>query len=125
MLFFLPVLTVLALCQGKANSKIKTSEDKEEGDLTVSNGNHVNNDNSCGELSTDLDNKVEGSARMPEEDDVDGIATDEPRPRKKIKSAIDAGSCTGKAGNGRITSLSVGTLFLGCYVLLCICGPCD
>lgn len=47
---------------------------------------------------------------MPEEDDVDGIATDEPRPRKKTKSAIDPGSCTGKAGNGRITSLSVGTL---------------
>ncbi|CBI37975.3 hypothetical protein VitviT2T_002994 [Vitis vinifera] len=85
---------------GKANSKIKTFEDKGEGDLKVSNGTHATNDNSCGELVIDSDNKVEGSPKMPEEDDVEGFATDEPRPTKKIKSATNEECCTGNADNG-------------------------
>ena len=85
--------TVLFLCQGKANSKIKACEDKEEGDLTVSNCNHAINDNSCGDMATDSDNKVEGSPKLPEEDD-------EPRPTKKAKSAVDEEYCTGKEDNG-------------------------
>lgn len=70
----------------------------------------------------DSDNKVEGSPKMPEEDDVEGFATDEPRPMKKIKSATNEECCTGNADNGcHNFYLSWDLYFLGIYLLLCIC----
>lgn len=84
--------------QEKANSKIRKFEDKEEGDLTVSNDTHATDDNCCDELVTNSVNKVEGSPKTPEQDDVDGSATDDPRPTKKVKTDEDC--CSGKADNG-------------------------
>ena len=106
------------MLQGKAKSKTKIVEEKEE-DETVPGTCHVTDGNGVSEVNGDLDTKLE-SAEVPEEDDLDiKVGSDEP-PMKKPKSVLEENGSSAKANNGGLAFISIVCLFI--HLFLKICG---
>ncbi|KAL5788746.1 hypothetical protein ACOSP7_005695 [Xanthoceras sorbifolium] len=84
-----------------AKSKMKMTEDKEEGNGVESNHSHATDGNGCSKGAGDSVNQSECCPSVPEENNVDETcASAELRPLKKAKSEIVENCCSGEVDNG-------------------------
>ncbi|KAK1571657.1 hypothetical protein Q3G72_020819 [Acer saccharum] len=82
-------------------SKMKITEDKEEGNAIDSNNSHATDGNGCSKGAGDSVNQSECCPSVPEEDGVDETcASAELPPLKKSKSEIVENCCSGETDNG-------------------------
>lgn len=75
--------------------------DEEEVEKVVdANDSHGTNENGCGDGGNESAGKLDCTAEELAGDDVDGALTDEVRPQKKAKAAVEGNGCSGEEVNG-------------------------
>ncbi|XP_021628564.1 tRNA-dihydrouridine(47) synthase [NAD(P)(+)]-like isoform X2 [Manihot esculenta] len=80
---------------GPGNSKFKRQDDGEV-DQKSANDSHVTNENGCGDVASNLADKLECSLEVPTEENANGIiTTDDIRPLKRVKSITEEKQCSG------------------------------
>ncbi|KAJ6310777.1 hypothetical protein OIU76_015483 [Salix suchowensis] len=82
------VLKSLGL-MGPGKSKVKKVDEEEVEKVVDANDSHGTNENGCGDGGNESAGKLDCTAEELAGDDVDGALTDEVRPQKKAKAAVE------------------------------------
>ncbi|CAK7329588.1 unnamed protein product [Dovyalis caffra] len=94
------VLKSLGL-MGPGKSKVKKVDEEEVEKVDDDNVSHGTNENGCGDGGNESAGKLDCAVGVLAEDDVDGVLkTDEVRPLKKAKSAVEENGCIVEEVNG-------------------------
>ncbi|KAB5541510.1 hypothetical protein DKX38_014484 [Salix brachista] len=93
------VLKSLGL-MGPGKSKVKKVDEEEVEKVVDANDSHGTNENGCGDGGNESAGKLDCTAEELAGDDVDGALTDEVRPQKKAKAAVEGNGCSGEEVNG-------------------------
>ncbi|KAG6762919.1 hypothetical protein POTOM_033446 [Populus tomentosa] len=85
---------------GPGKSKVKKVNEEEVEKVVHDNDSHGTNENGCGDGGSESAGKSDCAAEVLGGGDVDGALTDEVRPLKKAKSAVEVNGCSGEEVNG-------------------------
>ncbi|KAL3580731.1 hypothetical protein D5086_018566 [Populus alba] len=85
---------------GPGKSKVKKVNEEEVEKVVHDNDSHGTNENGCGDGGSESAGKSDCAAEVLVGGDVDGALTDEVRPLKKAKSAVEVNGCSGEEVNG-------------------------
>ncbi|KAJ6409852.1 hypothetical protein OIU84_009354 [Salix udensis] len=85
---------------GPGKSKVKKVDEEEVEKVVDANDSHGTNENGCGDGGNESAGKLDCTAEELAGDDVDGALTDEVRPQKKAKAAVEGNGCSGEEVNG-------------------------
>jgi tRNA-dihydrouridine synthase 3 len=80
--------------------KVDEEEVEKVVDDNDSRGTNDTNENGCGDGGNESAGKLDCAAEVLGGDDMDGVLTDEVRPQKKAKSAVEVNGCSGEEVNG-------------------------